>query len=231
MDDKIFIKEPESPTSNGKIFLIAIVVLVALAIGAVAFILTRSDDNKSADNNKEQDQAQQPEEEKPVEEEPKEEEPKEEKPTEEEPDETDEPTTGKYEAPEDETKIHVYFSKNGQTHLAPAVRNKPESGLIAFTLTEILRGPSTEEKAQGLTSTWRFSGENGCDTNSTFRFNVEGNLLKVTMCKGFTGTDVSKYIESVKVSLIEQGSAQKVAVLDANGKCLGETGAANKCLN
>lgn len=229
MDDKIFIKEETNTRmDSSKLFLIGIVVLIALGIGAVAFVLTRSDSDNN-DTNQEQEAPEST----PVEDTDTPDtaapEPTEEQPLDEET--PDEPTSGEYQAPADTTKIHVYFPKNGQTTLAPAVRNKPESGLIAFTLTEILRGPSTEEKAAGLTSTWRFSGENGCDTNSTFRFNVEGSLLKITMCKGFTGTDISKYIESVKVSLTEQGSAQKVAVIDAQGNCLGESAGTNSCLS
>jgi hypothetical protein len=227
MDDKIFIREQEEPAEGGRsrMVMLAILALVLVAIGAGYFMFIAGKDDSDdgdntpieslpvVDNNDEEDTEDEPVDEEPVEEE-------DEEPVDsDEPDREDEPVAEEdFSAPEDDTKLHLYFPKADGT-FGPSLRDKPESA-TTYVITEVLRGPNSTESAAGYTKTWAFSGSSQCG-GSTFKYEVSGSTLKVTMCKDFSGSDIDKYIKALNLSITELGVASKVAVVNVGGGCMG----------
>jgi cytoskeletal protein RodZ len=230
MQDKIFVKEKEKPKSNmSSLLIVGIVVILAVTLIGLYILLAASSDDSSSESTSDTATEENAEEETDEDLEAEEEEPAEE-PTEEASEEeaaaaedsatTNSTDSSNFSAPTDETKINLYFP-NASGEFGPSLRDKPTENLTTDTIIAVLNGPNAEEQANGYTKTWSFNGANECGTSSTFQYEVVGSLLKVTMCKGFTGTDIDKYITALKLTIIEQGNVSKVAVIDHSGACMG----------
>lgn len=224
MDDKIFIREQEEPSegNRSRMVILMILALVVVAVGASYFLFFNGNDDADTDStttteslpvvDTDSDDLNTEEEvEEPVEEDVESADP------ETEPEELDNVDEEDFAAPSDETKLNLYFPKADGT-FGPSLRDKPDNA-TTYVLTEILRGPNSDEQAAGYTKTWAFSGSSQCG-GSTFKYEVSGSTLKLTMCKDFTGSDIEKYKKALNLSISELGLVSSVQVLDASGNTL-----------
>jgi cell division septation protein DedD len=229
MDDKIFIKENEPTSGNNMILYIGIAIALVVLLGVGILLVsggadgddnsdssddtetvTEDDSNENGQENN-NEEATVPPVEQPVE-------PTE--PVEEPVDDDNEETSQPQGPPADESKLNVYFP-SGNNGFEPVLRDKPDGNIVAFIITEILRGPSAEERNEGLTSTWQFTGNAQCEnSNATFQFQITGTTANITMCKDFSGSDISKYERSLELSLSEQTEVESVNLLNAQGESL-----------
>ena len=231
----MFIKEQKSQSRNQLILIVSAVALVILGLGGMVVLLTN--------NNKPQPAAVTP---PPVVANPEDNEPDPTpaNPTPVEPEPvapqpitpttpTPEPpaATADYKAPEDSTKIHVYFPKASDSSgiLNPVLRDKPSSNLLSFGISQVVAGPNADEKAAGLTSTWAFTGSSTCDRNVTYKFNITNSILRLELCREFSGSNAKLFISALDTTTKQIASIKKAVVLKPDGNCLDT--ADKSCLN
>jgi len=136
--------------------------------------------------------------------------------------------------PADSTKINVYFHKSPETDtnpsaLVPVLRDKPTTGnIVSYTFNQILTGPSSAEQAQGFKKPWSLGGSSTCGTSS-YKYTYSGSTLTFNLCMDYTGTAPNEFINSLTLSLKDQGKITKVIALDKNGNCLGLAAGDNSC--
>lgn len=138
--------------------------------------------------------------------------------------ETDESITTEsqqeFSAPEDDTKINIYFpTSNNGTEIAPALRDKPESGIATDIIVAMINGPTQEEQAQGLTKPWSFGPQTACEGNKTFEYSITGTTLELQLCKSLETDQPELFEKSLTTSLSEATNVDAVRVISPDGSC------------
>lgn len=232
MDDKIFIKENEPKPESNSFLMIAVAIAIILLLGlGVYLVVSNGGSSDDANSNDNEDTVAEDDTATDDDTDTTDEETDTDTPTDEEPapptdDEEEEPTgtptdPANFAPPTDESKIHLYFPKSSGG-FGPVLRDKPEN-IFTDVIVEVLRGPSADERSAGFQSTWQFSGTSKCSgSSSTFRYQVSGSTMTVTLCKDFSGSDIQKFQQSLEFSLSEATEIEGVKLVDFNGTTLAE---------
>jgi hypothetical protein len=235
MDERLFIKEQKSQSRNQLILIVSAVALVILGLGGMVVLLTSNNNSPSnsvtpppvAANPEANDPEPTPVNPTPLEPDPVAPEPT--PPINPEPQTP--PATADYKAPADSTKIHVYFPKASDSSgiLNPVLRDKPSTNVLSFGISQVVAGPNADEKAAGLTSTWAFTGSSTCDRNVTYKFNITNSILRLELCREFSGSNAKLFISALDTTAKQIANIKKAVVLKPDGNCLDT--ADKSCLN
>lgn len=134
--------------------------------------------------------------------------------------------------------MKIYFGKPANeadyATIAPVGRPTDATGpaQYAFAITQLLNGPTAEEKTAGFIGVIKLSGTSTCSGKS-FQYYRSGNLLTVTFCKDIlyvqnTGTDggyagmslaANGRLLKALTETLKLDGATKVAIKKSDGTC------------
>jgi hypothetical protein len=149
------------------------------------------------------------------------------------------------EAAEGET-VQLYFYKeplepqHNVEDISSVERQTESENLYTYVLTQLIQGPSAEEKQGGYISVFSLSGSSTCSGHS-FQYKTTGSTLKVQICKeiepvldaegayaGITLNAQARVIKQFNKSL-SFGGIESVALFDKNGNCYAPESGQNAC--
>lgn len=131
-------------------------------------------------------------------------------------------------------RVKVFFpvtESSDPTTVKSVWRNTSSPSVAKFALTQLLAGPTSSEKQQGLTSITSLSGSSNCGQDFTISIN-EG-IAQVQFCRKMShyGIADSVRMTSAIVETLQQFSTvAEVNILDQNGNCLLADGKGTLCL-
>lgn len=136
-----------------------------------------------------------------------------------------------------EIEVEVYFSKHPEsdsdpTKVFPVDRTATDNGVAKLVLSELIKGPSTEEKDDGFYTEIKLSGKSNCGGDD-FKVTISGGKATVQFCKVVVqaGTLSDARSEAqIQATLTQFPTVQKVIILNKNGNCLFGTSGENLCL-
>lgn len=152
------------------------------------------------------------------------------------------PTTSETESPKasQESKtypVSVFFSKRPDSDNDPGkvfavARTSPDLGVGTFAISELLKGPTETEKAQGYFTTVRVrSGESNCG-GEDFTLMIENGTATLRFCRQFDhlGVVADGQAESeLKATLKQFSTVQKVVILNRDNNCEFDLSGMNLC--
>lgn len=133
--------------------------------------------------------------------------------------------------------IKVYFAKDPDSNNDPSIavavnRSCPDMGVARCAITELLKGPNSEEKAQGLFTPVKLSGASTCN-GPDFMLTISNGFAKLQFCRQLELTGVladARIQTTIEKSLKQFSSVSKVAILDQSGNCPLDMTGENRCL-
>lgn len=146
------------------------------------------------------------------------------------------PTTNTTPATQNYT-VSVYFSRHPQSDDDPSLtfavaRTSPDSGVGAFAISELLKGPSASESTQGYFTTARLrSGTSTCN-GKDFTLSIDKGVATLQFCKPFDHLGVvadGQADSEIKASLKQFSTIQKVIILNSKGDCEFDLSGMNLC--
>ncbi len=142
--------------------------------------------------------------------------------------------------------MQVYFAKpagaTDYTTLEAVARPTDLTGsaLYSFVITQIINGPTTEEKTSGITGVLKLSGSSTCG-GSAYQYSRTGSILSVRFCKqlgyiinsgsgdSYAGLGLAanaRIFKALEASLKING-VTKLIVKDANNNCFAQDAGVN----
>lgn len=121
-------------------------------------------------------------------------------------------------------RVKVFFpvtESSDPTTVQSVWRNTSSPGVAKFALTQLLAGPTSSEKQQGLTSITPLSGRSNCGQD--FTISIDEGIAEVQFCRKMNhyGIADSVRMTSAIVETLQQFSTvDEVSILDQNGNCL-----------
>ncbi|MEQ8467094.1 GerMN domain-containing protein [Coleofasciculus sp. E1-EBD-02] len=131
-------------------------------------------------------------------------------------------------------RVKVFFpvtESSDPTTVKSVWRNTSSPGVAKFALTQLLAGPTSSEKQQGLSSLTPLSGRSNCGQD--FTISIDEGTAFVQFCRKIThyGIADSVRMTSAIVETLQQFSTvAEVSILDQNGNCLVADGKGTLCL-
>lgn len=150
---------------------------------------------------------------------------------------SDSPNEPRQNTQEQEYPVQVFFSKkpdsdNDPNKVFAVNRIASDAGTGKFAVTELLKGPSETEKAQGYFTTVRLrAGESSCD-NQDFSLKVENSVATLQFCRQFDHLGVvadGQADSSIKATLQQFDTVKKVVILNQQGNCEFDLSGMNLC--
>ena len=133
-----------------------------------------------------------------------------------------------------QNRVKVFFpvtESSDPTTVKSVWRNTSSPGVAKFALTQLLAGPTSSEKQQGLTSITPLTGSSNCGQD--FTISIDEGTAFVQFCRKMNhyGIADSVRMTSAIVETLQQFSTvAEVSILDQNGNCLVADGKGTTCL-
>jgi hypothetical protein len=136
-------------------------------------------------------------------------------------------------------KVSVFFSKHPESDddpskVFPVTRTSPDLGVGRFAISELLKGPTAAESAQGYfsTATFRTGSESTCGGDD-FTLKIEGGTATLKFCRQFDhrGVVADGQADSIlKATLRQFSTVKKVVILNPQNNCEFDLSGQNLCL-
>ena len=134
-------------------------------------------------------------------------------------------------------KVDVYFSKSPEsyddpTFLIKTSRTTNRIDVGTFSIEQLIAGPTSEEKKQGLVSTIALSGESNC-SGKDFSLSIDKNK-KATLkfCKLYISPGTmadARIINSIDKTLKQFPTIEKIVILTYDDHCFGDLSGLDIC--
>jgi|SRR5665647_766576 len=133
--------------------------------------------------------------------------------------------------------VGVYFSKrpdsdNDPSKVFAVSRTSPNLVVGKFAITELLKGPTGSESAQGYFTTAQLrSGESNCNGND-FILTIENSTATLKFCRVFNHLGVvadGQADSELKATLKQFSTVKKVIILNKDGNCEFDLSGMNLC--
>ena len=135
--------------------------------------------------------------------------------------------------------IRVYFSRHPDsdatfTAVSPVKRTAPDRGVAAAALSELIDGPTTEERAAGYYSELgrALSGPSSCDGRD-FQVSIRDGVATVRFCRSMTSAGIgqdARVHSQIEATLTQFSTIRAVRLLGADGHCLFDESGQDRCL-
>lgn len=110
-------------------------------------------------------------------------------------------------------------------------RTTSSPGVAQFAIAQLLAGPTSSEKQQGLAAVPPLSGNSNCGQD--FTVSINDGVAQLQFCKrmihGGIG-DSARTKSAIEATLKQFSTVSYVRILDQNGNCLGDESGENICL-
>lgn len=134
--------------------------------------------------------------------------------------------------------VSIYFSKrpdsdNDPSKVFPVSRNSPDLGTGKYSITELLKGPSKQEQAEGYFTTVRLRLDDSNCNNQDFTFNIQDSIATLRFCRNFDHLGVvadGQAESSIKATLNQFSTVKKVVILNKDNECEFDLSGMNLCL-
>lgn len=133
-------------------------------------------------------------------------------------------------------QLKVFFPKSPQseqdfTYVEPVFRTTTNQGVAQFAITQLVAGPTRQEKSRGLIDPIEFKGSSNCGRD--FTLSVNQGVATLKFCKqvisGGIGDD-ARTKSAINATLKQFSTINSVIILDKNGDCLADQSGDNNCL-
>ena len=133
--------------------------------------------------------------------------------------------------------VSVYFSKHPDSDddpskTFPVSRTSPDLGVAKFSITELLKGPTTDEQSKGYFTYVRLRSDTSSCNGADFTIKIENGVATLQFCKTFDhiGSISDGQAESnIKDTLKQFPTVQKVVILNKSGNCEFDLSGLNLC--
>ena len=132
--------------------------------------------------------------------------------------------------------VKIYFSKhpdsdNHPTRTFPVYRTSPNSGVARFSLTQLIAGPTSSEKASGYFTDFKLEGQSNC-SGSDFTISISSGIATVQFCRDVSSpgelADARMKAET-EATLGQFSEITKVIVLNKGYHCLFDLSGMDLC--
>lgn len=134
--------------------------------------------------------------------------------------------------------VSVYWSKHPDSDNDPSKtfavsRTSADLGVGSAAITQLLKGPTAAESAQGYFTTVRLrAGTSTCGGND-FSLSMSGSIATLRFCRPFDHLGVvadGQASSEITATLKQFSSVQKVIILNSQGNCEFDLSGENRCL-
>jgi len=148
------------------------------------------------------------------------------------------PETG--EVGEPEVLVNIHFGDEERTpqdpvDLAVIERSTSRNDLIAYTLEEMIAGPTEEEQQDGLYSELILAADSESNCDGDFRIDNDETTFVVQLCRdteNYNDNDANIVtIAQILQTMSQFPDAEDVVILDRDDNCFGDTSGDNDCLD
>ena len=133
-------------------------------------------------------------------------------------------------------RVQVFFPRfpqagNDFTQVAPVWRSTSTNSVARFAIEQLLAGPTTAERQQGLRPAIQLRGASNCGSNFTLRL-VNGTA-QLQFCQQVLSAGVgddARAKSAIEATLKQFSSINRVIILNVDGSCFGDQSGENRCL-
>lgn len=133
--------------------------------------------------------------------------------------------------------VNVYFSKHPESDDDPSktfavARVSPDLSVAKFAVTELLKGPTTQEQTQNYFSYVRLRNDTSNCSGADFKITVTDQVATLQFCKTFDHIgEISdgQAESSIKATLLQFPTVKKVIILNKSGDCEFNLSGLNLC--
>ncbi|MBE9125531.1 MULTISPECIES: GerMN domain-containing protein [unclassified Coleofasciculus] len=149
------------------------------------------------------------------------------------PSESPAPTSGATASPV-QRRVQVFFpvaASQAPTVVRPVWRTTSSPGVAQYAIAQLIAGPTSSEKQQGLAAIPRPSGSSNCGQD--FTISINDGVAELRFCKKMIHggiLDSARTRSALEATLKQFSTVSYVRILDQNGNCLGDESGENICL-
>lgn len=135
-----------------------------------------------------------------------------------------------------QNRVKVFFSnpEKGQGDLGyvePVWRRTDSVAVGAFALSELIKGPTSQEQDSGLESALSLTGNSTCGGDD-FQLAIEDKIAKLQLCREVKSAgigDDARAENAIKETLNQFSTVSNVVILNPKGDCFGDMSGENRC--
>lgn len=133
--------------------------------------------------------------------------------------------------------VQVFFPKNPQQqsnlgYVEPVWRQTQTMGVAQFAVSQIIAGPTWQERQRGFIAPLRLQGNSNCGGRD-FTLSIASATARLQFCRQVVSSGVgddARITSSLNTTLKQFPTVRSVVILDQNGNCLGDMSGENRCL-
>lgn len=132
--------------------------------------------------------------------------------------------------------VKVFFPKTPEsaqdfTAVKPVWRTTSSEGVARFALEQLIAGPTSQERQNGVTAAIQLGGNSNCGRD--FTLSIERGVARVKFCRDVVSAgigDDARAQSAIEATLKQFSTVQSVVLLNKNGNCLANASGDNRCL-
>lgn len=150
---------------------------------------------------------------------------------------TSTPTLAQTSSPTRQRSVQVFFSRfpaagDDFTQVASVTRSTSRVSVARFAIEQLLVGPTSTERRQGLRSPVQLQGNSTC--GSDFTLSINNGVARLQFCRQVVSAGVgddARAKSAIEATLKQFATVSRVVILDSNGNCFGDQSGENLCLD
>lgn len=131
-------------------------------------------------------------------------------------------------------RVKVFFPPNRSqnfTDVRAVWRTTSSRSIAQFAIEQLIAGPTSSERQQGLIPALRLTGNSNCGKD--FTISIQGGVARLQFCRQMVSAGVgddARAKSAITATLKQFTSVSNVVILDRSGNCLGDQSGENRCL-
>lgn len=131
-------------------------------------------------------------------------------------------------------QVKVFFPiarSQDPTNVKSVWRTTSSQGVAQFAIAQLLAGPTSSEKQQGLATVPPLSGESNCGQD--FTISINNGEAQLQFCRNIIHDGIADSVRTktaIEKTLKQFSTVSHVIILNRNGNCLGDESGDNLCL-
>jgi hypothetical protein len=139
----------------------------------------------------------------------------------------------------EETALNIYFIERPQslddfTHVVAVERATTREDVAAFSMEQLIEGPTQQEEERGLATELEFQEDSRSQCGGPdFTIAIENETAVVRLCRytetfGTTGGD-ARVATQIEETMLQFATVDNVVILDPDENCFGDRSGMNLC--
>ncbi|MBW4651169.1 MAG: GerMN domain-containing protein [Kastovskya adunca ATA6-11-RM4] len=132
--------------------------------------------------------------------------------------------------------VKVFFPKSPEsaedfTAVKPVWRTTSSEGVASFAIEQLIAGPTSREKQNGVTTALQLRGNSNCGKD--FTLSINQGVARLQFCRDVLSAgigDDARAQSAIETTLKQFSTIKSVVLLNKNGNCLADASGDNRCL-